>query len=55
MHTGGGGERGRRGHQLQKLDHKNAIKHENRGPPPKFSDIPKYHSQKKLKMTALFI
>jgi hypothetical protein len=27
---------------FEKLDHKNAIKHENRRPPPRFSHNPKY-------------
>jgi hypothetical protein len=35
---------------FEKLDHKNAIKHENRGPPPRFSHNPKYPLQKNLKM-----
>jgi hypothetical protein len=26
---------------FEKLDHKNAIKHKNRGPPPRFSHNPK--------------
>jgi hypothetical protein len=36
---------------FEKLDHKNAIKHKNRGPPPRFSYNPKYPPQRKLKMT----
>jgi hypothetical protein len=27
---------------FERLDHKNAIKHENSGPPPRFSHSPKY-------------
>jgi hypothetical protein len=45
----GWGERGEEGNtsctpskDFEKLDHKNAIKHENRGPPPTFSPNPKY-------------
>jgi hypothetical protein len=37
---------------LQKLDHKNVIKHENRGLPPRFSHNPQVPPQKNLKMTA---
>jgi hypothetical protein len=49
MHTGGGGE-GEEGElhlwypskDFEKLDYKNSIKHENRGPPPRFSNNTKY-------------
>jgi hypothetical protein len=59
MHTGGGGEGGRRGElhlwypskDFEKFDYKNAIKHENRGPPPRFSNNTKYPPQKNLKIT----
>ena len=34
----------------KKLDHQISIKHENRGPPPRFSHNPKYPPQKNLKM-----
>jgi len=37
--------------QTEKLDHKNAIKHENKGPPPRFSHNPKYPPQNYLKIT----
>jgi hypothetical protein len=37
--------------RLKTLDHKNAIKNENRGPPLRFSQNPKYPPQKNLKMT----
>ncbi len=52
MHTGG-----RRStsytpsKDFEKLDHKNAIKHVNRGFPPRFSHNPKYPPQKNFKMT----
>jgi hypothetical protein len=36
---------------FEKLDHKNAIKHKNRGPPHRFSHYPKYPPKRKLKMT----
>jgi len=42
---GGGGEWGiscTPSKDLEKLDHKNAITHENRGPPPRFSYNHKY-------------
>jgi hypothetical protein len=48
MHTGGGGRRGgiscAPSKDFEKFYHKNAIKRENRGTPPRFS-------QKNLKMT----
>jgi hypothetical protein len=50
MHTGAVG-RGGRGHLMypfKKMDHKNAIKHKNRGPPHIFSHNPKYPPQKNL-------
>jgi hypothetical protein len=57
MHTGSG-KRGEEGGTsctplkgFEKLDHKNAIKHKNSRPPPRFSLNPKYPSQKNLKMT----
>jgi hypothetical protein len=37
---------------FEKLDHKNVIKHEIRGPPPKISHNPKCPPQNNLKMTA---
>jgi hypothetical protein len=37
--------------EFENLDHKNAIKQVNRGPPPRFSHNPKYPPQKHLKMT----
>jgi hypothetical protein len=61
MHTGGGAERGNEGgiraprvppsKDFKKLNHKNAIKHKNRGPPPKYFHNPEYPPQKKLKIT----
>ena len=42
---GGGGVRGTSctpSKDFEKLDHKNAIKHGNREPPPRFSHNPKY-------------
>jgi hypothetical protein len=51
----GGGRRGATSlhpsKDFEKLDHKNAIKHKNRGPPPRFSHYPKYPPKRKLKMT----
>ncbi len=47
MHTGGG-ERGEGGtsctpsKDFEKLLHRNTIKHENRGPPPRFFHNPMY-------------
>jgi hypothetical protein len=50
MHTGGRGERGytscSSSKDFEKLDHKNAIKHKNRGPSPRFSHITKYPPSK---------
>jgi hypothetical protein len=43
MHTGEGGVRGYLVYplkRLEKFEHKNAIKHKNRGPPPRFSHNP---------------
>jgi hypothetical protein len=57
--TQGEGERGRRGHlmyplkRLEKLDHKNPIKHRNRGPPTQISLNPKCRLLNNLKMTVL--
>jgi hypothetical protein len=36
---------------FEKSNHKNAIKHENREPPPRLSHNPKYPPQNILKMT----
>jgi hypothetical protein len=33
---------------FEKLDHKNAIKHENRGPPPTFSHNPQFPTSKEI-------
>ncbi len=44
-----GEEGGRR--RGKKLDHKNAIKHKNRGPTPRFFHNPKYPPQKNVKIT----
>ena len=51
MHTGGeGGTSCTPSKGFEKLDHKNAIKHENRGPPPRFSHNPKYPPSKKFEL-----
>ena len=55
IHAHGGGEGG--GHltyplkSLQKLDHKNAIKHENRGPPSQIFSQPQVPPSKEFEMT----
>ncbi len=50
MHTGGGGGGGGTSctplNDFEKLDHKNAITHQNRGPPSRFSHNPKYPIKK---------
>jgi hypothetical protein len=46
MHTGGRGKV-----RSEKLSNKNAIKHEKRGPLPRFSDNPKYPLKKNLTKT----
>jgi hypothetical protein len=48
---GGGGTSCTPSKEFQKLDHNNAIKHENRGPPPVFLTTPSTPPQKNLKMT----
>jgi hypothetical protein len=50
--VGGGGISYTPSKDFEKLNRKNAIKHENRGPPPIFSHNPKYLPQNNLKMTA---
>jgi hypothetical protein len=51
MHTGGeGGTSCTPSKGFKKLEHKNAIKHENRGPPPRFSHNPKYPPSKKFEL-----
>jgi hypothetical protein len=49
---GGGGTSCTPSKDFEKLYHKNAIKHGNSGPPPRFSHNPMYLPQKNLKITA---
>jgi hypothetical protein len=54
MNTGRGREGGTSctpSKDFEKLDNKNAIKHENREPPPRFFHDPEYSPQKNLIMT----